>query len=237
MTERAPPLVAIDGPVASGKTVVGRALAARLGWGLFDTGIMYRALTWLALERGVSLDDGVALADLARETDVRLIRAAADAASPDLQIELDGVNATVRLRQPHVEAAVSTVAAVAGVRRQLVRLQCEAAAAGRLVVVGRDIGTVVLPNAPVKIFLTASDEVRARRRSAEAANGAGSDEQRVLELTRRRDAHDRSRAASPLAAADDAITLDTSELTLDAAIDAAYAIVQRILPHAAPAAG
>ena len=116
MTEH-PPLVAIDGPVASGKTAVGRALAARLGWALFDTGIMYRALTWLALEHSVSLDDTVALTELANDADVRLIPSD-DPNAPDVQIEVNGVNATAHLREPHVEAAVSTVAAVADLRHQ-----------------------------------------------------------------------------------------------------------------------
>lgn len=235
-TQSEPPLlVAIDGPVASGKTVVGRALAARLGWGMFDTGIMYRALTWLALERGVGLDDEVALAELARDADVRIV-AADGGAQPDVQIELDGVNASPYLRQPHVEAAVSIVAAVAAVRSRLVRLQSKASAGGQLVVVGRDIGTVVLPDAPVKIFLTATDKVRARRRSAEAGQAADNDERQVLQQTRCRDAHDINRATSPLEAAADAVVLDTSELSLREAIAAAYAIVEQVLPNAAAAA-
>ena len=233
MTEH-PALVAIDGPVASGKTVVGRALAARLGWALFDTGIMYRALTWLALERSVSLDDTVALTELANAAEVRVIPSD-DPSSPDVQIEIDGLNATEHLRKPHVEAAVSTVAAVAELRRRLVQLQSEAAAEGRLVVVGRDIGTVVLPDAPVKIFLTASDRVRALRRSVQAGHATDNDHEQVLQATRRRDEHDRNREASPLVPANDAITLDTSELTLDEAIEAAFTIVEQALPSAAAA--
>ena len=233
MTEH-PALVAIDGPVASGKTVVGRALAARLGWALFDTGIMYRALTWLALERSVSLDDTVALTELANAAEVRVIPSD-DPSSPDVQIEIDGLNATEHLRKPHVEAAVSTVAAVAELRRRLVQLQSEAAAEGRLVVVGRDIGTVVLPDAPVKIFLTASDRVRALRRSMQAGHATDNDHEQVLQATRRRDEHDRNREASPLVPANDAITLDTSELTLDEAIEAAFEIVEQALPSAAAA--
>ncbi len=231
MTEH-PALVAIDGPVASGKTEVGRALAARLDWALFDTGIMYRALTWLALEREISLDDRVALAELARDVDVRLVRSD-DPSRPDVQIEIGGMNATGHLREHHVESAVSTVAAVAEVRKRLVELQSAAAAEGRLVVVGRDIGTVVLPDAPVKIFLTASDRVRALRRSIQAGHGSENEHARVLQETQRRDERDRSRQASPLVAADDAVTLDTSEMTLEEAIDAVFAIVADALPQAA----
>ena len=231
MTEH-PALVAIDGPVASGKTEVGRALAARLDWALFDTGIMYRALTWLALEREISLDDRVALAELARDVDVRLVRSD-DPSRPDVQIEIGGMNATGHLREHHVESAVSTVAAVAEVRKRLVELQSAAAAEGRLVVVGRDIGTVVLPDAPVKIFLTASDRVRALRRSIQAGHGSENEHERVLQETQRRDERDRSRQASPLVAAKDAVTLDTSEMTLEEAIDAVFAIVADALPQAA----
>ena len=230
MTEH-PALVAIDGPVASGKTEVGRALASRLGWALFDTGIMYRALTWLALEREISLDDRVALAELARDVDVRLVRSD-DPSRPDVQIEIGGVNATEHLREHHVESAVSTVAAVADVRKRLVQLQSTAAAEGRLVVVGRDIGTVVLPNAPVKIFLTASDRVRALRRSIQAGHGSENEHARVLQETQRRDERDRSRQASPLVVAEDAIELDTSEMTLEEAIEAAFEIVAGALPQA-----
>lgn len=229
MTEH-PALVAIDGPVASGKTEVGRALASRLGWALFDTGIMYRALTWLALEREISLDDRVALAELARDVDVRLVRSD-DPSRPDVQIEIGGVNATEHLREHHVESAVSTVAAVADVRKRLVQLQSTAAAEGRLVVVGRDIGTVVLPNAPVKIFLTASDRVRALRRSIQAGHGSENEHARVLQETQRRDERDRSRQASPLVVAEDAIELDTSEMTLEEAIEAAFEIVAAALPQ------
>ena len=227
-----PALVAIDGPVASGKTEVGRALAVRLGWSLFDTGIMYRAVTWLALDRSVPLDDTVALAELANEAEVRIIPSG-DPTSPDVQIEVNGVNATEHLREPHVESAVPIVAAVADLRRKLVQLQSNAASEGRLIVVGRDIGTVVLPDAPVKIFLTASDEVRALRRSVQAGHSSDNDHEQVLEATRRRDAHDQNREASPLVAAHDAVTLDTSEMTLEQAIDAAFKIVERALPHAA----
>ena len=209
-------------------------MAARLGWALFDTGIMYRALTWLAQERRISLDDDVALAELANEAEVRIIPSG-DPALPDVQIEINGVDATPHLREAAVESGVPIVAAVADLRRRLVELQSDAAAAGRLVVVGRDIGTVVLPAAPVKIFLTASDEVRALRRSMQAGHASEEEHERVLRQTRRRDAHDRDREASPLVAAPDAVTLDTSEMTLEEAIDAAFKIVAEALPSAATA--
>ena len=162
--------------------MVGRELARRLDWGLFDTGIMYRSLTWLAFRERVELDDEVGLEALAHGAEIEL-RRGDDASNPDVQVMIGGENVTEHLRAPDVEAAVSTVAAVAGVRHELVKLQQRATVGGAFVVVGRDIGTVVLPDAPVKIFLTASDEVRARRRSEERGDvglrtrrgGAGAD--------------------------------------------------------------
>ena len=210
--------------------MVGRELATRLGWGLFDTGIMYRALTWLAFRERVELDDEVGLAALARNTEIEL-RRGDDASSPDVQVMIGGENVTEHLRESDVEAAVSTVAAVAEVRHELVKLQQRATVGGAFVVVGRDIGTVVLPDAPVKIFLTASDEVRARRRSEERGEVGTGREEEVLAQTRRRDEHDRNRSISPLVAAKDAIELDTSDLTLAEAIDRVCEIVQERLPH------
>ena len=224
----APPLIAIDGPVASGKTAVGRALAERLGWRLFDTGMMYRAATWLALQREVHLDESNSVADLIRSAEIDLIPA--DQTSPtELDILVDGCNATPELRTPAVESAVPVIAAIAEVRELLVAHQQQLAAHGRLVVVGRDIGTVVLPDAPVKIYLDASPEVRARRRATEMDNDP--DIGAVLTNTLRRDQIDGTRKTSPLIAADDAVRIDTSDLTLDQAVDAAERIVRRLLPH------
>ena len=227
MSDCARLVVAIDGPVASGKTAVGRALAQRLGWRLFDTGIMYRAATWQAQRQGVHLDEDDSVADLIRESDFQL-SPHPDLNSVELDVYVDGDNATSHLRQPEVESGVPTVAAIAGVRVLMVEIQQAQAAQGCMVVVGRDIGTVVLPDAPVKIFLEASEEVRARRRAAEQNGGA--DEASVLKATQRRDARDRGREVSPLIAAPDAVVLDTSDLTLEQAIDAAEAIVRERIP-------
>ncbi|MDE2967234.1 MAG: (d)CMP kinase [Chloroflexota bacterium] len=228
--DRRQQLVAIDGPVASGKTAVGRALAQRLGWKLFDTGIMYRAATWQALRKGVHLDEEDSVADLIRESKFQLSpQPGTD--SVEMDVFVDGDDATPHLRRPEVESGVPTVAAIAGVRVLMVQIQQEQAAQGCMIVVGRDIGTVVLPDAPVKMFLDASEEVRARRRAAEQNGGA--DEASVLRATRRRDARDRGREASPLTVAADAIRLDTSELTLEEAIDAAETIVRERIPETA----
>ncbi len=219
-------VVAIDGPVASGKTAVGRALAQRLGWRLFDTGIMYRAATWQAQRKGVHLDEDESVIELIRESDFQL-PANPSADSVDLDVYIDGENATPHLREPVVESGVPSVAAIAGVRALLVEIQQAQAAAGGMIVVGRDIGTVVLPDAPVKIFLDASEAVRARRRAAERGRA---DEAAVLKATRRRDSRDRGRSASPLLPAPDAIRLDTSELTLAEAVDAAEAMIRERIP-------
>ena len=220
-------VVAIDGPVASGKTVVGRALATRLGWRLFDTGIMYRAATWQAQQNGVHLDEDETVADLIRESEFLLVPSAGGNA-PDLDVYVDGLNTTPHLRESAVESGVPIVAAIAGVRVLMVQIQQAQASRGCMIVVGRDIGTVVLPDAPVKIFLDATEEVRARRRAVEQNGGA--DEASVLKATQRRDARDRSRETSPLVAAPDAVTLDTSNLTLEQAIDDAEAIIRKRIP-------
>ena len=224
-------VVAIDGPVASGKTTVGRELAKRLGWRLFDTGIMYRAATWQAQRRGVHLDEDETVTELIRDSEFRLLPDVS-ANSVELDVYVDGDNATPHLRDTAVESGVPTVAAIAGVRTLMVAIQQAQAAEGCMIVVGRDIGTVVLPNAPVKIFLDASQEVRARRRAAEQNNAA--DEASVLRATQRRDARDSGRRTSPLVAAGDAIILDTSELTLNESVKRAEAIVRDRIPELVP---
>ena len=213
--------------MASGKTAVGRELARRLGWQLFDTGIMYRAATWQAQRRGVHLDEHESVAELIRKSRFQL-RPPAEADSVELEVYVDGENATPHLRNPEVESGVPTVAAIAGVRELMVQIQQEQAAQGCMIVVGRDIGTVVLPDAPVKIFLDASAEVRAQRRAKERNQDA--DRASVLAATNRRDELDQRRAASPLVAAQDAVELDTSDLSLVQAIDQAEQIIRTRLP-------
>ncbi|MCY3572005.1 MAG: (d)CMP kinase [Chloroflexi bacterium] len=220
-------LVAIDGPVASGKTAVGRALAKRLGWRLFDTGIMYRAATWQAQRKGVHLDEEDSVAELIRASEFHL-SPRTDSDSVEMDVFVDGDNATPHLRQPQVESGVPIVAANAGVRELMVAIQQSEAAQGCMIVVGRDIGTVVLPNAPAKIFLDARDEVRARRRAAE--NKAIGSESEVLRAIRRRDARDQGRVASPLSHSSDEVWIDTSDLTLEQSIDIAEAIIRERIP-------
>lgn len=194
---RYPSVIAIDGPVASGKTTVGRELARRLGYAFVDTGVYYRAVTIAALDAGTPLDDEAALTRLAEGLVVRL-------GDEGRSVSLDGVDVTSRLRTPEVDAGVSPVAKVAGVRRAMVAQQRATAKGGDVVMVGRDIGTQVLPDA-AKVYLDASPEERTRRRFRELA---GTDEARseaeVLRNLRMRDAIDSERADSPLRIAEEA---------------------------------
>jgi cytidylate kinase len=220
-------VVSIDGPVASGKTVVGRVVAERLGWPMLDTGIMYRALTWAALERGVAIDDPAALTELAESVVLRVGKAAAKSVET-AAIAVDGADATPHLRSKVVEDAVSDVAQVAGVRERMVEQQRQIAGDLEIVMVGRDIGTVVVPNARVKIYLDASEEVRAGRRGAQIREaGRAVADAEVLNDLKRRDAIDAGRATSPLRRAGGAAHIDTSEMGLERAIEVVMAIVRR----------
>jgi len=204
-------VVAIDGPSGSGKSTVARGVAAALGLQVLDTGAMYRAVTLAALEREIALDDGDALAKLARAIEI---------ANDSGVTTVDGRDVSTAIRGPEVTAAVSTVSAHPAVREVLVGLQRNwVGDRGGGVVEGRDIGTVVFPNATVKVFLTASDTERARRRQRDEADAARNvavgDVQASLE---RRDAIDSTRAVSPLRAADDAIAVDTTGRTVDSVV-------------------
>ncbi|WP_253828807.1 (d)CMP kinase [Prauserella aidingensis] len=208
-------MVALDGPSGTGKTTVARKLAAALGAGYLDTGAMYRVVTLAVLDAGVDPHDADAVVALARS--VRL-DVSTDPAAPGARLE--GTDVGEAIRTPRVDAAVSAVSAVPELRDLLVQRQraliAEAARDGGVVVDGRDIGTVVAPDAPLKVFLTASPEVRAARRGAQdTAAGREADQATVLASVERRDRLDSSRAASPLRPADDAVEFDTSELSID----------------------
>jgi cytidylate kinase len=213
--------VAIDGPVASGKTTIGARVARRLGWRFLDTGSMYRAFTWTALSRNVDPNDAEAQSTLAGRIRIRLLsRQGGD------RLLVDGQDVTEHLRDPRVERGVSLSSRVPGVRSALVEQQRGIAHEGPVVMVGRDIGTVVLPCAEVKVFLEASVDVRARRRFAEMkARGQGPDLQEVVEGLLRRDMIDTERADSPLRPADDAIRIDTDELTVDEVVETILSLV------------
>jgi cytidylate kinase len=212
-------IVAVDGPSGAGKSTVSRALAARLDLDVLDTGAMYRAVTLAALEAGLALDDGAALGALAE----RLVLDVGD------WVRLDGRDVTTEIRGPEVTAAVSTVAAHPQVRSVLVeRQRAWASARGGGVVEGRDIGTVVFPDAPLKVFLVASEEERARRRHRDESGAArATDVGRVAEDLARRDRLDQSRATSPLAAAEDAVVVDTTDRGVDDVVDELVALARQ----------
>ena len=212
-------VITIDGPAAVGKTTVGRRVAQRLGWTFFDTGVLYRALTWLAQQHGLLIDNAGELAGLASTLDVR-VQAPTVADGRDADIMLDGTDVTWAIRSPEVNRDVSPVAALPAVREALVAPQRNAARAGRAVVVGRDIGTVIFPDAALKVFLQAPAEERARRRGAElAVRGVRRAAADVLQELRARDTLDAQRADAPLVAAADAVRLDTEGLTVEEVAD------------------
>lgn len=209
-----PSVIAIDGPAGVGKSVVSARLAAALGYLYLDTGAIYRAVTLLAMRRGVPLDDGEALAALARDTRLVILPPTA-ADGRQYTVLADGDDVTWELVTAEVDRHVSRVAAHPAVREAVLPIQREAARA-RVVVAGRDIGTVVLPNADLKIYLDAPPEVRARRRCAQLAErGQPADYQTVLAEIERRDGLDSTRATAPLRVAPDAVVIDTSDLTLE----------------------
>jgi CMP/dCMP kinase len=212
--------VAIDGPSGAGKSTVGRALARRIGARFVDTGLMYRALTLAALEQGIDLEDGQALGALAETCRIEIERAGPGESEPVL---LGGRDVTAELRSPEVDRAVSAVSRHGEVRQAMLPVQRAAAFRGDVVMVGRDIGTVVLPDATLKVYLTASSEVRAVRRAAEMGTPERSEE--YLEEIRRRDAADSGREVAPLRIPADALILDTGELDVDACVEA---IVERL---------
>ena len=209
-----PSNIAVDGPAASGKSTVGEFLAKSLGYLYFDTGAMYRAVTWACVDRGIATDDEAAVTELAESLSIEITPPTEDDGR-QYTVLADGEDATWSIRSPEVNANVSQVSAYAGVRTELVRRQREIASEGGVVMAGRDIGTVVLPDADLKIYLDASVEERARRRWHELRmRGEEADLDKVLESLRRRDEIDTQRELSPLRPADDACVLDTTGLSI-----------------------
>ncbi len=222
-----PATIAVDGPAASGKSTVGQSLAERLGYLYFDTGVMYRAVTWAALERDVPVDNEKAITAVAEGLEIEVT----DATRRDgrqFTVFADGVDVTWAIRAPAVDANVSAVSAYRGVRRALVVKQRRIAAGRRVVMVGRDIGTVVLPEADLKIYLDATVKERARRRWLEMRErGSPPDLQTVLSSMRRRDRIDSTREISPLRPAEDAVRIDTTDLTVEEVVDRTERLVRK----------
>lgn len=210
-----PRTIAIDGPASAGKSTLGEALAQALGYLYFDTGVMYRAVTWEALRQGISIADEAAVVALAETISIDVTRPSVqDGRQYDVYV--DGRDVTWDIRRPEVDAHVSPVSAYPGVRAALTQKQRAIGQRGEVVMVGRDIGTVVLPEAEFKVYLDASPEVRARRRLAELqARGCAVDYAAVLEVIRRRDAIDSGRSVAPLRPAKDALYLRNDHMTVE----------------------
>ncbi len=213
-----PTIIAIDGPASSGKSTLGQKLAEQLGYLYFDTGVMYRAVTWAALQALGSVADEAAVVALAEAVQIDVRPPSVDDGRL-VDVLLNGEDISWQIRRPEVDANVSQASAYAGVRRAMTQQQRRIGQRGQVVMVGRDIGTVVLPEAELKIYLDASVEERARRRYQEiCCRGQVVDYEEILASMRRRDEIDSTRALAPLRPAEDAIILDSDHLDADAVL-------------------
>lgn len=224
-------IIAVDGPSGSGKSTISRAVATRFGLRYLDTGATYRAITWLVLDSGVDTGDAEAVAAVA---EAARLEVGTDPAGP--WVRVDDSDVTAAVRGPEVTAAVSAVSAVPRVRERLVAFQREVVGDGGIVVEGRDIATVVLPDAPVKVFLTASDAARAARRAGETTPVASGDDAGHVAATladlARRDRLDSTRTVAPLAKAPDAVELDSTGLGIDEVTQRVVALCEAVLERA-----
>jgi cytidylate kinase len=223
------PIVAIDGPAGAGKSTVARRLADALGYVLVDTGAMYRSVALAAKRAGVDWKDGEKLGELARG--LVAVRALVFERDPALgvRVKLSGEDVSDAIRTPDIAQGASTVSTHKDVRGALLELQRQAGREGGVVLEGRDIGTVVFPEAEAKFFLTASAETRARRRHAdlEAKGNAGTFEDTLADV-KRRDAQDENRPIAPLKKADDAILVDSTDLSIDQTVASMLAVVRKL---------
>ena len=213
-------IIAIDGPSGAGKGTVARAIAEALHYRHVDTGAMYRAVGWLAIERGVPLEDQAGLAGIAASARFELEGG---------RVVIDGHDVTMAIRTSPIDRAATAVARVPAVREALVARQRAFAAGAGVVVEGRDIGTVVFPNADVKIYLDASPEERARRRASDPAHAGGAGSvATVAGALAERDRSDRTRAVSPLMVAEDAVVIDTTGMSVDEVVGRALSLVESV---------
>ena len=228
MTNKTPPsIIAIDGPAASGKSTLGLKIAEALGYLFFDTGVMYRAVTWIALDHDIDVNDEARITALAEATPIDVAPASrSDGRACDVLVA--GKDITWETRLPAVDANVSVVSAYHGVRTALSRQQRRIGQRGKVVMVGRDIGTVVLPEADLKIYLDASAEVRAKRRFEEmTARGANANYEDVLAKVIERDHIDSTRDLAPLKAAADAVVIDSDRMNVDEVFEKVLALCNK----------
>jgi cytidylate kinase len=221
-----PSTIAIDGPAASGKTTLALALAKHLGYLYFDTGVMYRAVTLAALKRNIDLNDAVAVSGTAREIQIDVVPPTANDGR-SCTVLLDGEDVTWAIREPEIDAHVSIPSMYRGVREAMTDIQRQIASRGNVVMVGRDIGTVVLPDADLKIYLDASVEERARRRWEENhQHGTDGSFESVLEAMKKRDKLDSERDLAPLRPADDAVVIDNTNLGVPEVLEKVIQLVE-----------
>ena len=214
MPKSTPSSIAIDGPAASGKSSLGKKIADELGYLFFDTGVMYRAVTWSALEHKIPIENEAEITRLAEKITIDVLPPSREDGR-NCDILVDGMDITWQIREPKVDANVSAVSAYPGVREALTIQQRRIGKRGRVVMIGRDIGTVVLPDADLKVYLDASAQERARRRYLEKlGRGESADFNEILAGVKMRDQIDSSRSVAPLKPADDAIRIDSDQLTL-----------------------
>lgn len=225
-----PSVIALDGPAGSGKTIVGQRLARALGYLYLDTGALYRALTWLALRRGIDPRDGPALAHLARHATIKIERPPAPSES-GYAVIVDGQDVTAQLAEPDVANTVSIVAAHPEVRAEMLPLQRRVTAQGKVVIAGRDIGTVVAPDAGLKLYFDAPLPIRVARRIDQLKRqGILPDPSQVAAEMAERDRLDRARAVAPLKPAPDAVILDTSTMTVDEEVAMILDLIAKLDP-------
>ena len=222
-----PKNITIDGPAASGKSTIGTLIANKIGYMCLDTGIMYRAVAFQALKEGIDIADKEAVERLAERIEIDILPASSQDGR-QFDVLINGEDHTWDIRTPEVNAVVSEVSVYAGVRRAMTLQQRRIAEKGRIVMIGRDIGTVVLPDAELKIYLDASVEVRAQRRYIEdLSHGKDVCLQDVVESLRHRDEIDSGRAIAPLKAADDAVVIDSDKMTVYEVVEYVMALLEK----------